>query len=139
MNGNVLKYRGYSAIVEFSAEDQVLHGKIDGISDMVDFSSESAAEIEKEFQTAVDEYLAFCAEIGKAPDREYSGTFNVRIKPETHKQIAIRAAHEGRSRKNPAQSGRSHRRCLMYIRSLSAHVRCNCDVHTEAAAFVHCD
>lgn len=97
MNGNVLKYRGYSAIVEFSAEDQVLHGKIDGISDMVDFSSESAAEIEKEFQTAVDEYLAFCAEIGKAPDREYSGTFNVRIKPETHKQIAIRAAHEGRS------------------------------------------
>lgn len=97
MNGNVLKYRGYSAIVEYSAEDQILHGKIDGISDMVDFSSESATEIEKEFQAAVDGYLAFCAEIGKTPDREYSGTFNIRIKPETHKQIATRAAHEGRS------------------------------------------
>ena len=97
MSGNVLKYKGYSAIIEYSAEDQVLHGKIDGIRDMVDFSSESATEIEKEFQTAVDEYLAFCAEIGKEPDREYSGTFNVRIKPETHRQIAIRASHEGHS------------------------------------------
>ena len=95
MSGNVLKYKGYSAIIEYSAEDQVLHGKIDGIRDMVDFSSESATEIEKEFQTAVDDYLAFCAEIGKEPDREYSGTFNVRIKPETHRQIAMRAAHEG--------------------------------------------
>ena len=97
MSRNVLKYKGYSAIVEYSAEDQILHGKIDGIRDLVNFSSESAAEIEKEFQTAVDGYLAFCAEIGKTPDREYSGTFNVRIKPETHKQIANRAAHEGRS------------------------------------------
>jgi len=95
VNGNVLKYKGYSAMIEYSAEDQVLHGKIDGINDMVDFSSESATEIEKEFHTAVDEYLAFCDEIGKKPEREYSGTFNVRIKPEIHRQIAICALHEG--------------------------------------------
>lgn len=95
MSGNVLKYKGYSAVIEYSAEDQVLHGKIEGIRDLVDFCSESATEIEKEFHAAVDSYLAFCAEIGKEPDREYSGTFNVRINPALHKQIAIRAVHEG--------------------------------------------
>jgi len=94
---NVLKYKGYSAVVEYSAEDKVLFGKIDGIRDLVSFCSENAAEIEKEFQTAVDDYLSLCAEVGKEPDREYSGTFNVRIKPETHKHIAIRALHNHRS------------------------------------------
>lgn len=97
MNENVLKYNGYSAAVEYSAEDQVLYGKIDGINDLVTFSSESAAEIEKEFHEAVDGYLALCAEIGKEPNKEYSGTFNVRIKPENHRQMAIRAAHNGGS------------------------------------------
>jgi len=97
VSGNILKYRGYSAAVEYSVEDQVLHGRIDGISDLVDFCSESATEIEQEFRNAVDGYLALCAEMGKEPEREYSGTFNVRIKPEIHKQIAIRASHNHRS------------------------------------------
>ena len=97
MSGNILKYKGYTALVEYSAEDQVLYGKINGIRDLVSFSSESASEIEREFQNAVDDYLALCAEVGKEPDREYSGTFNVRIKPEIHKQIAIRANHNHRS------------------------------------------
>ena len=71
MSENVLKYKGYSAVVEYSAEDKVFFGKIDGIRDLVSFCSENAAEIEKEFQTAVNDYLLFCVEVGKEPDREY--------------------------------------------------------------------
>ena len=51
--------------------------------------------VEKEFHAAVDDYLEFCKEIGKEPDKEYKGTFNVRISPELHKKLVIVAMKNG--------------------------------------------
>ena len=81
MSKQVLKYRGYMAKIEFSAEDKCWHGKIDGIPDLVTFEADHAHEIEKEFRSAVDDYLDFCREIEKEPvkSKSYSGTFNIRI------------------------------------------------------------
>lgn len=62
-----LHYKGYSARPEYSAEDRIFYGKILGISDLVDFQSESAQALEDEFHKAVDDYLKFCAEISKTP------------------------------------------------------------------------
>lgn len=87
MSKKVLSYKGYIAKVEFSIEDKCLHGKIEGISDLVTFESDSAIEIEQEFRSAVDDYLAFCAEVGKEPNKSYSGTFNIRIDPSIHKSL----------------------------------------------------
>ncbi len=42
----------------------IFHGKIEGIDDLVTFESESAAEIEHEFPSTVNDYLACCAEKG---------------------------------------------------------------------------
>ncbi len=94
---NVLEYKGYLAKIEYSVEDRVLFGKIEGIRDLVNFESESAAEIEKEFQNAVDDYLEFCSMVGKKPDKAYKGTFNVRITPELHKEISLLAIKNGDS------------------------------------------
>ena len=47
------------ANIEFSAEDKCLHGKIDGIADLVTFEADNVHEIEKEFRSAVDDYLDF--------------------------------------------------------------------------------
>ena len=47
------------------------------------------------FYAAVDDYLEFCKEVGKDPEREYKGTFNVRISPELHKKLALRAFKDG--------------------------------------------
>lgn len=92
---NILEYKGYYAKVEYSSEDKVLFGKIEGINDLVNFESESTEGIEKEFQDAVDDYLEFCKEVGKEPDKVYKGTFNVRISPELHKKIALVALKNG--------------------------------------------
>ena len=92
---NTIEYKGYFSNVEYSAEDGVLHGKIEGINDLVTFESENAADIEKEFHTAVDDYLAFCKQVGKEPDKAYKGTFNVRVKPELHRAVASRAIKNG--------------------------------------------
>ena len=43
----------------------------------------------------MDDYLEFCKEVGKDPEREYKGTFNVRISPELHKKLALRAFKDG--------------------------------------------
>lgn len=63
----MLNYRGYFATPEYSAEDGVLYGKILGISDLVDFQAESAEDVEPEFCRTVNDYMVFCAGIGKEP------------------------------------------------------------------------
>lgn len=92
---NILEYKGYIAKIEYSAADGVLYGKIEGIKDLVNFESETAAGIEQEFHSAVDDYLALCAELGQEPDKAYSGTFNVRVSPVLHRSLAMLAAKNG--------------------------------------------
>ncbi len=91
---NELRYRGYTAKVEYDPESRVLYGKIEGIRDLVNFQSDSAKEIENEFHSAVDDYLAFCAEIGQQPDKVYAGSLNVRIPPEEHRRLSEIARRE---------------------------------------------
>ena len=62
------EYKGYNADVVIDFEGHVLHGKIDGISDLVTFESETVDGIVQEFHSAVDDYLEFCAEHGKEPE-----------------------------------------------------------------------
>lgn len=69
----VLEYKGYHTKIEYDSESKTLHGKIEGINDLVDFDSENAREIENEFHAAVDDYLEFCAELGKTPEKEDKG------------------------------------------------------------------
>lgn len=94
MKNNMLSYKGYHARPEYSAADELFYGVILGISDLVDFSAENAKDIKKEFEKAVDDYIAFCDEIGVEPQKEYSGTFNVRVPPELHKKASIMAASQ---------------------------------------------
>lgn len=94
---NTLYYKNYYTNVSYSAEDKILYGKIEGINDLVTFESESAETIENEFHSAVDDYLAFCEEVGKEPEKVYKGSFNVRIAPELHKALAEYAARNGLS------------------------------------------
>ena len=95
MGKNILTYKGYSTRVEYSTEDNVLYGKIEGIADLVNFESETTDGVEAAFHEAVDDYLAFCADIGQEPDKEYKGTFNVRIKPQLHRELDRAAYAEG--------------------------------------------
>lgn len=93
----VLEYKGYYTKVEYSIEDKLLHGKIEGINDLVNFECISADQVEEKFHEAVDDYLLFCQDIGAEPDKCYKGSFNVRLSPELHRRIAVAAAVQGMS------------------------------------------
>lgn len=94
---NILEYKGYRTKIEYDVESNVLYGKIEGIRDLVNFEADDISAIEQEFHDAVDEYLAFCSETGKKPDKEYKGLFNVRISPQLHKKLAIDSFKTGES------------------------------------------
>ena len=64
-----MTYKNYRGTVEYSAEDRVFHGKVMGIDDLVTYEGESEDDLERDFRESVDEYIAFCAESGKTPDR----------------------------------------------------------------------
>lgn len=91
MADNILEYKGYHTIVRYNGESNTLHGVIEGIEDYVNFECVDLASVQKEFHDAVDEYLDYCKQIGKEPDKEYKGSFNIRIQPELHKKLAIEA------------------------------------------------
>lgn len=62
---NILEYKGYHTKIEFDSDALVVRGKIEGIKDLVNFESSNLVLIEKEFHTAVDEYLEFCKEVDR--------------------------------------------------------------------------
>ena len=67
-------------------------GSVVGMSDGVYFEVETAAGVESAFHEAVDDYLSFCKEKGKQPEKSYKGSFNVRINPDLHRAAALAAA-----------------------------------------------
>ena len=92
---NTLTYKGFIGSVYFSEKDNVFFGKIEGINGLVNFEGDSVKELTNAFHEAVEDYLAYCEEEGIAPQKSYSGSLNVRITPETHRQIAILAKQTG--------------------------------------------
>ena len=83
-----LQHRGYDGSVLYSADDDMLHGRVLGIRDMISYGGTDVRELKKNFCDAVDEYLAFCKETGKVPDKPFKGSFNVRISPDLHQRAA---------------------------------------------------
>lgn len=92
---NTLKYKGYIGSVAYSETDKVFFGKIEGIDGLVNYEGESVAELTTAFEQAVDDYLIFCEGHGVKPDKSYTGTFNVRISPVTHRELALIARAAG--------------------------------------------
>jgi predicted HicB family RNase H-like nuclease len=89
---SVMHYKGYVGSVHYSDEDEVFHGKLEGIRDLVSYEGTDVASLKKAFAEAVDDYIATCKKNRKTPDEPFKGTFNVRVGSELHRRAAIFAA-----------------------------------------------
>jgi predicted HicB family RNase H-like nuclease len=63
-----MKYRGYSGSILLSAGDGIFHGRILAIRDAITYKGFDLCDLERNFKSAIDEYLRFCAEEGKTAD-----------------------------------------------------------------------
>lgn len=94
---DVMIYKDYIGLVHYSTEDELFFGKIERINDLISFEGSSVAELKSAFEDAVEDYLELCKLNGKEPEKTYKGSFNIRIRPELHKQAVQRALIEGKS------------------------------------------
>ncbi|MBD3305353.1 toxin-antitoxin system HicB family antitoxin [candidate division KSB3 bacterium] len=108
MKNNLLHYKGYYGSVEYSAEDHVFFGKIEYINDLVTFEATDVDGLHQAFQDAVDQYLARCEQLQRAPQKTFKGRFNVRIAPELHKQASLVAAQHHISLNKLVEQAISH-------------------------------
>jgi len=92
---NYLHYKDYAGSVEFSEEDAVFHGRIVGIKPLISFEGDSVTTLTEDFRNAVDEYLEFCHENKKEPEKQFKGSFNVRIESDLHRKAAMAANSMG--------------------------------------------
>lgn len=94
---DMMSYQGYLGSVHYSDDDQVFFGKIEYIKSLVNYEGTDVKSLQSAFHEAVDEYLIFCKEEGKEPERPFKGSFNVRTGSELHRRAMIYAMENGSS------------------------------------------
>ena len=93
----MMTYKGYSANLEVDVEAGIIFGRVLDIYDVVTFKGKTVEEARQEFQKSVDDYLAFCEDLGEEPDKPFSGKLPFRTTPEHHRKIFIAASKAGKS------------------------------------------
>lgn len=93
----VMTYKNYTAEVEIDPDAKVLAGRVRYLRDVIVFEGETVEDAEQQFRASVDDYLAWCAERGREPDKPFSGKLPFRTTPEHHRKIALAAARAGKS------------------------------------------
>jgi len=88
---NLIEYKGYLGHVEYDPDDEILHGKVVNIDDMITFAADSPKEVKKAFEESVDEYMAYCKEQGGEPDKPYSGSFRLRMPRDVYQDVGYGA------------------------------------------------
>lgn len=63
-------------------------------TDLVSYEAKDLAQLKREFQISVDDYLAFCDERGKEPNKPFKGTFNGRTGSELHRAAEIASGNQ---------------------------------------------
>ena len=94
---STMNHKGYAARIEYSDEDACFVGHIAGIREVVGFHGNTVAKLRAAFREAVDDYLATCVKLGRAPQKPYSGKLMLRVSPEVHARAAMLAEARGKS------------------------------------------
>lgn len=92
-----LKHKGYTGTVEYSAEDDILFGKVRGIKSLLLYEGHTIDELKNDFVETVDQYLADCKEDGIEPEKPFKGSLNIRIDSGLHEWVADEAFNHHKS------------------------------------------
>ena len=101
MTTNVMEYKGYTAIIQFSAEDNEFFGTVKDIDlHVINFGGKSVAELKKHMKESVDGYLTLCKEQDTPPKKPFNGRITYRTSPQTHAKLSQAAILSGKSSLN---------------------------------------
>lgn len=94
---NTMSHRGYTARVEYDERDNIFVGRILGLRSIISFHGETVAKLRREFERAIEDYLAECDEEGIQPEKPASGKLLLRVPPEVHGKALTAAQAAGKS------------------------------------------
>ena len=94
---NTMNHQGYTARIEYDERDNILVGRILGVRAIISFHGQTVKELRKEFEHAVDDYLAECSEKWMSPEKPASGKLLLRVSPEVHGRAMVVAQSAGKS------------------------------------------
>lgn len=93
----MLEHKGYIGHTCFDDNAEIFHGEVINTRDVITFQGDSVKAIKKAFVESVEDYLLFCAERNEAPEKPFSGRFNLRLEPEVHRDAYLSARKAGMS------------------------------------------
>jgi len=77
---DVMTYKGYTAHIEYSQEEQLLVGHVQGITPhIVGFHGETPEEVRSAFEMAVEDYLQIRSPCGSGFSRDDVSEFTIAI------------------------------------------------------------
>ena len=95
----MMEHKGYKGYVEFDEENEIFHGEVLYVNDVITFQGKSVDELKKEFRDSVDDYIDFCESRGESPEKPVSGSFLIRADPDLHRRC-LEAAKKSRTSLN---------------------------------------
>ena len=94
---NAIRYRNYTARIDYDAHDRIFVGRVLGMSAQLIFHGASVEELHADFEFAVDHYLSECAKEGRSPEKPASGKLLLRLPSEVHAAASVAASSAGKS------------------------------------------
>ena len=64
---NSIKFRGYTALIDYDAHDHIFVGRVLGMSEQLVFHGASVDELHADFEFAVGHYISECKKEGRRP------------------------------------------------------------------------
>lgn len=94
---NIMEIDGHRAVVQFDPETDMFRGEFVGLNGGADFYATTVKNLRVEGRKSLNVFLQMCQESGIEPKKTFSGKFNLRVPPETHEALSLRAAAAGKS------------------------------------------
>jgi predicted HicB family RNase H-like nuclease len=64
-----MTHAGYTAIIEYDEDEELFHGEVLNLRDVITFEGLSVADLKSAFTSSIEEYLEFCKERREEPAR----------------------------------------------------------------------
>lgn len=93
----MIKVNGYTAIIAYDSEIDMLRGEFVGLNGGADFYATNIEDLHKEAEISLNTFFEVCKEQGIEPVKQFSGKFNARIPPSLHEKLVIVATAQGKS------------------------------------------
>ncbi len=90
----MLEYKGYYGSINISTEDNCLFGKMEYISPLVTFESQTVKGLKGAFVDAVDDYLMDCEKQGSKPEGPFNGLIDVSVGSSIHQAAEAQAREQ---------------------------------------------